>query len=221
MKRLGIEGILQFCFNESMDTSSVGFGIPSYIDIITFIVFQLWPATIFVSLILYGLLKRFLPKIKHPIRAVFFILSTIFTIYLLFEAFIKNARALYLYDFLILGIIVLVSITFSLICVLPLIFFSFLLKKNGIFAVTYILLLSGLFWFFYPKSQRFIVDKTARVGPERVCECLGISDKKNAEYYGGSSYVCFGVVYSCKESIVDQCPGLPSDVRCFTYDDLD
>jgi len=202
-----------------MDTSSVGFRIPSIVDILSFLIFQLWPIAILVYLILFGLLKRFVPRIKHTLLFIFslpLILFLIFSIYDLFfqgsdpEYFIDAASALLFY-FGVIGII-------SLCSILPVSLFLFFLKKGLNVTIYYLIVLVALFLFFYPKSQLTFYESDERMVPAQECKCLGVSENNIIDYYDREDHRCFGIPVSCKETTKDLCPFVRDGEECSYYE---
>ncbi len=202
-----------------MDTSSVGFRIPSFIDILTFLIFQLWPAAICVYLILYGLLKRFLQRIKHPLIGIFSIPLVIFLIFWIYELFVTFSEPDYFKSTVsgLFGFFVAISII-SLCSVLPVTLLLFLLKKGRAIALLYIVMFVSLFLFFYPKSQLTFYDSNERMVPARECACLGISENNITEYYDRVEHRCFGIPISCKETTKDLCPFVMEGAPCRYYE---
>ena len=202
-----------------MDTSSLGFKIPSQVDVLTFLVFQLWPVSIFVYLILYGLLKRFLPRLKHPLILIFsvpLIILLIASIYELFlrgggpEFFISTAPTMFLF----FGGISIISLC----SVLPITLLLFLLKKGRAIGIYFIVILVGFFLFLYPKSQLTFYDSNERMVPARECSCLGFSENNITEYYDRDEHRCFGIPISCKETTKDLCPFVRVGEKCSYYE---
>lgn len=208
-----------FWFNESMDTSSIGFRIPSIVDILSFLIFQLWPIAIIVYIVLFGLLKRFVPRIKHTLIFIFSLPLIIFFFISLYELFVRNsdpeyfieaASGLLLY-FGVIGII-------SLCSILPVSFLQFLLKKRRSYAIYYIILLATLFLFFYPKSQLTFYESEDRMVPAYECTCLGVSENNITNYYDREDHRCFGIPVSCKETTKDLCPFVRDGEECSYYE---
>jgi|GEM_PF-2530561 len=201
-----------------MDTSTLGFKIPSLDEIIELSIFQILPIIILLYAIFYAFIKR---SIKKPVRAIsillvvaFLIVNIVMLAYSIWDYSVLSFLQIVQFSGEVYGVVTIIGL-------IPIIIYERFLRNKRDVIIFLCAFIIGTYIFLYPKTQYKIHEYSARITTKTECECLGISAIDTQNYNVFTVGRCFGVPVFCKGRKVDLCPDKAEGKKCKLFLEYD